>query len=122
MDKKDLDEIENAIKIITDTLEPHLVKLTPEQRNNLIIIDEEKEAFMKEMYHLALTNPEYVPEEITNDFKVKYDKFEQMKEIKKSLDEIIYPFKDAMYKSRKKKQSPKKERQGGKPEKNDGQN
>lgn len=59
-----LEAIGKSIRTLKDTLEPHLVSLTPEQRRTMRPLSDDQVEFMNAVFEHAKAHPELVPDGI----------------------------------------------------------
>lgn len=89
--------LEEFIGALQENLVPHLVSLTPEERRALPRMDDEKIAFMNEMFEHAKAHPDLVPDSID---MVKFERdvttFRELSAVSKHLHELMESLEERM--------------------------
>lgn len=94
---EELKKINEAIKTLQDALLPKLVKLSPEQRHEIVKMGDKTLAFVTKSYEYASQNPTLVPAYLdVNEMKNDLDAVETLRQIFNPLQEIAQDLEDSM--------------------------
>ncbi len=94
---EELEKINQAIKVLQQILLPKLVKLNPEQRQEIAKMGDKTLAFVTKSYEYAKQNPALVPAYLDiNEMKTDLDAVESLRQIFSPLQEIAQDLEDSM--------------------------
>jgi hypothetical protein len=96
-----IENLKKAINTIEEIISPNIMKLSPEEMEDMIELDEEKEMFIRDLIRYARQYPESVPDSINiEEIENNFEKYEIFKKLSDSYSEINIPISEFINKLR----------------------
>jgi hypothetical protein len=91
----ELSKINNALKVIQDTLKPYLVTISTDDRKSLPKMNEKTLPFVKKALEYAESHPEFAPSYLSiPELRIDLEAFESLNKISNPFDELSVSLED----------------------------